>query len=115
MKIAIESIFRYAYGDSFDTDRIRLNTVQSGWTKGEITHILDTAKNVQRAPECSCKCHASCVSLSCICNMAILICKYSRHGNPLHCVVTKKQNNSEYTTDTTCNLSCIKRKVPSKY
>ena len=47
--------------------------------------------------------------LSCICNMA-LYCyvQCSRHGIPLHCVVTKKQNQYEYTTNATCNLSCIK-------
>ena len=75
--ISRESIFRYAHGDSIDTDPPMLDTEQSGWTKGEITKTLVPlmlSKNVQPAPECTCECHASCVSLSCICNMAIPLC-----------------------------------------
>ena len=70
VKISRESIFRYAHGDAIDTDSLRLDAVQSGWTKGEITKTCpcDAAK------ECSCEWHASCVSLSCICIMAILLC-----------------------------------------
>ena len=77
MKISRESILRYAHGDSIDTIPLKLATVQSGWAKGETTITLVPLmlpKNVPRAPECSCECHALCVSLSCICNMAILLC-----------------------------------------
>ena len=77
VKISRESILRYAHGDSIDTDPLKLATVQSGWAKGEITITLVPLmlpKNVPSAPECSCECRASCVSLSCICNMAILLC-----------------------------------------
>ena len=77
MKISRESILRYAHGDSIDTDPLKLATIQSGWAKGEIAISLVPLmlpKNVPRAPECSCECCASCVSLSCICNMAILLC-----------------------------------------
>ena len=77
MKISIESILRYAHGDSIDTDPLKLATVESGWTQGEITITLVPLmlpKNVPHAPECCCECRASRVSLSCICNMAILLC-----------------------------------------
>ena len=77
MKISRESILRYAHGDSIDTDPLKLATVKSGWTKGEITITLVPLmlpKNVPHAPECACECCASCVSLSCICNIAILFC-----------------------------------------
>ena len=77
MKISRESILRYAHGDSIDTDPLKLATVQSGWAKGEITITLVPLilpKYVPSAPECSCRFRASCVSLSCICNMAILLC-----------------------------------------
>ena len=77
MKISRESILRYSHGDSIDTDLLKLATVQSGWAKGEITITLAPLmlpKNVPSAPECSCECRASYVSLSCICNMAILLC-----------------------------------------
>ena len=55
-----------------DTDPLKLATVQSGWAKGEITITLVPLmlpKNVPSAPECSCECCASGVSLSCICNI----------------------------------------------
>ena len=77
MKISRDTILRYAYGDSIDTDTLKLATVQSGWAKGEITITLIPLmlpKNVPSASECSCECRASCVSLSCICNLAILLC-----------------------------------------
>ena len=77
MKISRESILRYAHGDSIDTDPLKLATVQSGWAKGEIAITLVPLmlpKNVPSAPECSWECLASCVSVSCICNMAILLC-----------------------------------------
>ena len=77
VKISRESILRYAHGDSIETDQLKLATVQSGRAKSEITITLVPLmlpKNVPHAPECSCQCRASCVSLSCICNMAILLC-----------------------------------------
>ena len=77
MKISRESILRYAHGDSIDTDPLKLATVQSGWAKCEITINLVPMmlpKNVPSAIECFCECRASCVSLSCIYNMAILLC-----------------------------------------
>ena len=77
VKISRESILRYAHGDSIDTDPLKLATVQSGWAKGEITITLVPLmlpRKVSRNPECSCECRASCVSLSCICNIAILLC-----------------------------------------
>ena len=77
MKISSESILRYAHEDSIDTDPLKLATVKSGWAKGEITFTLVPLmlpKNVPSAPGCSCECPASCVSLSCIFNKAILLC-----------------------------------------
>ena len=40
MDISRESFLRYAHGDSIDTDPLKLATVQSGWTTGEITITL---------------------------------------------------------------------------
>ena len=118
MKISRESILRYALGDLTDTDQLKLATVQSGWAKGEITITLVPLmlpKNVSRALSVLGNVvHRVCLqAVSVIWQYCYVQC--SRHGIPLHRVVTKKQNNYEYTTNATCNLSRIKRIVPSKY
>ena len=93
-----------------------LDTEQSGWTKREITKTLVPVmlpKNVQHEFPANVM-HRVCLLAASVIWQYCYV-QYSRHGNPLHCVVTKKQNNNEYTTNITINLSRIKRKVPSKY